>query len=202
MSIKSFLLSAVLLGTFSTMEDENNKLFVKWNTVTLASIEASKGRSRSGSERFLLQDAGEAMVMFWEIEDTIVNANSIRWQFLETARKEGVYEVRDWKVVEELRPGYVMKYFNYLFIGTGEHEYRVIKYRYLDGNWHQIGEKKMVINKSTFDSDPRKPYATVISSHKTIVSQFSLKDVKNSEFYLQTTFSDKSELAEILNSQF
>ncbi|RPD42746.1 hypothetical protein [Chitinophaga barathri] len=204
MLIRYFFLSMIIFGSYSFVEDWNSdKLFVEWNTSTLASIEVAKAHGESEYERFLLQDAGEAMVVFWEIEDSAVNSNSIRYQFLETVRNENVYDEREWKVVEEVRPGQVMKYFNFLFIPAKKGTYRVIKYRYLNGEWQKIGEKNVALNKKDFsDAHLRKPYETVITSKKTTVSQFSRMKVKSSEFYLQTTFSDRSDLSKVLESLF
>lgn len=194
----------IIFGSYSFVEDRNSdKLFVEWNNSTLASIKVAKAHSESELESSLLQDAGEAMVVFWEIEDRTVNSNSIRYQFLETVRSENVFNEREWKVVEELRPGQVTKYFNFLFVPAKKGTYRVIKYRYLDGKWQKIGEKNMVLGKKDFsDAHLRKPYTTVITSKKTTVSQFSRMKIKSSKFYLQTTFSDQSDLSKVLESRF
>lgn len=203
MLIKDLIFITMMFATFSDIENDVGKLFVAWNSSTLASIETAKVHSKSKSEHALLQDAAESMILFWEIEDSMINSNSIRYQFLETIDTENVSSEPEWIIIEELRTGQITKYFNFLFIPAGNSSYRIIKYRYLDGQWHKLGEKNVALDKNDFrDNSIRKPYATVIASHKTIVSIFSTTKVKSSEFYLQTTFSDQSPLAKVLDLKY
>ncbi|SFD51297.1 hypothetical protein SAMN05518672_102249 [Chitinophaga sp. CF118] len=176
-----------------------DSLFYKWNKATLRSLENSLSNAAIVGEKELYQNRLEAEPVYWDIETDSMNKESIRWKFLEQICKEFNPENNNWTVVEVVKSGEVVRIINYLICYDSSGA-KIITYRYLIGGWSRVEERYADIKMRDLAlTTARVSFESGSNNYDAIVTNFKSGSILQSEYFLNSTLSEKSKIVSIIN---
>jgi hypothetical protein len=178
-----------------------DSLFSKWNNATLRSLKENFHKAVNSNEKNLYDNRIASNTAFWGIQEDSLNRSSVRWKFLEQAKKELHCTNEIWAIIEVIKSGEKVRLINYLICFKAQGEALVIEYKYQQEEW-MISKKdtielraddmlintKVLFGKGEFKDD-------------VIVTNFKGEEIKQSDYFLYSTLSVQSKIGKIIESE-
>nr|WP_295871362.1 hypothetical protein [uncultured Chitinophaga sp.] len=146
------------------------------------------------SDRSLCQNRLATIPGFWSIEEDSLNRSSIRWTFLEKMMTDADKLSKEWTIVEVVKTGEKVSLLNYVINYNGQNA-TVVRYSYVNGSWLKVNER---IGRYKIENFRRSVAESLLPSNSypydVIITNFKLDSVMESNYHLEHTIADSSNI--------
>jgi hypothetical protein len=178
---------------------DSDALFYNWNKASIQSLENSVKDATDSVIRKSYENRLAALPLALDIQDDMLNKESIRWKFIEQINKDFIREGRNWTVIEISKSGEKIRLLNYLIYYDNPKKCTIVKYEYKAVGWQKMTEETRKLKKHDFDLKKLKvPWGTGHYHHDVIITNFKSETVLQSEYFLYTSLADKSALLSLI----
>lgn len=178
----------------------NDTTFINWNKATLQSLAKQTESATDSMEKGLYENRALAFKAFVDIStEDDVNANSIRYQFIQEVITSGSNQ-KNFYIIEANRSGEQVEIRNYVVYpsATGKSDVKV--YNFINRKWVK-GTTSQEVDFLFSDSLTLyiKKFRLGFNQDDVIITRFENNVVVASEYFLYTTLADVGNIKEVLS---